>query len=321
MSKAAAGVLLAVLLGSAGWTSAQTYPARVIRIIVPQSAGGSTDLVARPIAKIMAESIGQPIIVDNRPGAGSIVGCDAVAKSPPDGYTLLMVAASFSISPSLVKQLPYDALRDFSPITQVSAFPNILVVQSSSSIKSAGEFITYAKANPGKLNYGSSGIGTGTHLSTEMLKYMAGIDLVHVPYKGGAPSVAALLAGQVQVVLATISTALPHVKSGALRALAVTTAQRWPSVPDLPTLAEAGLAGYDYTSWVGLLAPAKTPSAIVSRLWNEAAKAARTGEMRKVLAQEAAEPVGNSPEQFAAIIEREITTWKKVVDAAGIKSE
>jgi len=305
----------------ASTASAQSYPSRVIRIIVPQSAGGSTDLVARPIAKIMAESLGQPVIVDNRPGAGSIVGCDAVAKSPPDGYTLLMVAASFSISPSLVKQLPYDAVRDFSPITQVSAFPNILVVQSSSPLKSVGEFIAYAKANPGKLNYGSSGIGTGTHLSTEMLKYMAGIDLVHVPYKGGAPSVAALLAGQVQVVLATISTALPHVRTGALRALAVTTAQRWPSVPDLPTLAESGLPGYDYTSWVGLLAPAKTPSGIVSRLWNETAKAARSAEMRKVLAQEAAEPVGNSPEQFAAIVEREISTWKKVVDAAGIKSE
>ena len=314
-------LVFVLAIAFAGLASAQTYPSKVIRVIVPQSAGGSTDLVARPIAKIMSESLGQPVIVDNRPGAGSIVGCDAVAKSPPDGYTLLMVAASFSITPSLVKQLPFDPVQDFSPVTQISAFPNILVVQSSSPIKTVGEFIAYAKARPGQLNYGSSGIGTGTHLSTEMFKYMAGIDLVHVPYKGGAPSVGALLAGQVQVVLATISTALPHVKSGSLRALAVTTGQRWPSVADLPTLAEAGLTGYDYASWVGLLAPAKTPVPIVARLWTEASKAARTPEMKKVLAQEAAEPVGNSPEQFAAVIEREIATWKKVVAAAGIKAE
>jgi len=200
MLKRAAGLLLAAVLGSVGWASAQTYPTRVIRIIVPQSAGGSTDLVARPIAKIMAESLGQPVIVDNRPGAGSIVGCDAVAKSPPDGYTLLMVAASFSISPSLVKQLPYDAVRDFSPITQISAFPNILVVRASSPIKSVAEFIAYAKANPGKLNYGSSGIGTGTHLSTEMLKYMAGIDMVHVPYKGDDRAALAFGAGSPNLV-------------------------------------------------------------------------------------------------------------------------
>jgi tripartite-type tricarboxylate transporter receptor subunit TctC len=312
---------LAFSLAWAGAASAQTYPARVIRIIVPQSAGGSTDLVARPMAKLMGDSLGQSVIVDNRPGSGSVIGCEAVAKSPPDGYTLLMVAASFSINPSVYKQLPFDPVRDFSPITQVSAFPNILVVQSSSPFKSVAEFIAYAKARPGELNYGSSGIGTGTHLSMEMLRYMAGLNIVHVPYKGGAPSVNALLAGQVQITLATISTALPHVRSGALRALAVTTAQRWALVPELPTLAESGLAGYDYSSWVGLLAPARTPGPIVTRLWNEASKAARTPDMSKVLAQEAAEPVGNSPENFAAVIEREIATWKKVVAAAGIKAE
>lgn len=315
-----AGILLAGLVFSSA-TLAQAYPTKPVRIIVPQSAGGSTDLVARPLAKVLGENMGQNFFVENRPGAGSIIGSDAVAKSAPDGYTLLMVAASFSINPSIYRKLPFDAVTDFSPITQVSAFPNILVVQSSSPIKTVQEFFVTARAQPGKLNYASSGIGTGTHLSMEMMKYLAKLDIVHVPYKGGAPAVNGLLGGQVQVNLATISTALPHVKSGALRALAVSTGQRWPSTPELPTLAEAGLKGYDYASWVGMFAPAKTPPAIVNRLWNESSKAARSAEMKGVLAQEAAEPIGNSPEQFAAIVEREIATWKKVVEAAGIKQE
>jgi tripartite-type tricarboxylate transporter receptor subunit TctC len=318
--QAAATAVLAGVLCS-GAAVAQSYPTKPVRIIVPQSAGGSTDLVARPLAKVLGEAMGQSFFVEDRPGAGSIIGSDAVAKAAPDGYTLLMVAASFSINPSFNPKLPFDPVRDFSPVTQVSAFPNILVVQSSSPIKTAQEFLAFARANPGKLNYASSGIATGTHMSMEMMKYMAKLDIVHVPYKGGAPAVNGLLGGQVQVNLATISTALPHVKSGALRALAVSTGQRWPSTPDLPTLAEAGLKGYDYTSWVGMFAPAKTPVAIVNRLWTESAKAARSSEMKAILAQEAAEPIGNSPEQFAAIVEREIATWKKVVEAAGIKPE
>ena len=312
--------LLAGML-HAGAASAQSYPTKPVRIVVPQSAGGSTDLVARPLAKLLGEAMGQSFFVEDRPGAGSLIGTDVVAKSPPDGYTLLMVAASFSINPGIYRKLPFDPIKDFSPVTQVSAFPNILVVQSSSPIKTVQEFLATARANPGKLNYASSGIGTGTHLSMEMMKYMAKLDIVHVPYKGGAPAVNGLLGGQVQVNLATISTALPHVKSCALRALAVSTGQRWASTPDLPTLAEAGLTGYDYASWVGMFAPAKTPGAIVNRLWSESAKAARTQEMKTILAQEAAEPVGNSPEQFAAIVEREIATWKKVVEAAGIKPD
>ncbi|OGA02522.1 MAG: hypothetical protein A3H35_05485 [Betaproteobacteria bacterium RIFCSPLOWO2_02_FULL_62_17] len=301
--------------------TAQSYPSKPVRIIVPQSAGGSTDLVARPMAKVLGEAMGQSFFVENRPGAGSLIGSDAVAKAAPDGYTLLMVAASFSINPSVYAKLPFDPVRDFSPITQISAFPNILVVQSTSAFKTVQEFLAYARANPGKLNYASSGVGTGTHLSMEMMKYMAKLFIVHIPYKGGAPAVNGLLGRQVDVNLATISTALPHVKSGALRALAVTTAKRWPATPDLPTLGEAGLSGYDYTSWVGMLAPAKTPAAVIDRLWKESAKAGRSAEMQKILAQEAAEPIGNSPQQFAAIVEREIATWKKVVEAAGIKPE
>jgi tripartite-type tricarboxylate transporter receptor subunit TctC len=311
--------LLAAFLTSGA--VAQTYPTKPVRMIVPQSPGGSTDLTARPMGQLMGTAMGQNFIVENRPGAGSIVGTDAVAKAAPDGYTLLVIAASFTISPSVYKQLPFDAARDFSPITQVSAFPNLLVVPKAFPANTAQEFFAYIKARPGKLNYASSGIGTGTHLSMEMLKFMAGLDIVNVPYKGGAPGMQALLAGQVQVNLATISTALPHVKNGILKALAVTTARRWPSMPDVPTLSESGVAGYDYASWVGMLAPAKTPAPIVNRLWNEAAKAGRTEDMRKILAHEAAEPVGNSPDEFAAIIQRELATWKKVVDAAGIKAE
>ena len=288
---------------------------------MPQSAGGSTDLVARPLAQLLSGALGQNVIVENRPGAGSTLGTDVVAKSAPDGYTVLAVAASFAISPSLYKQLPYDPVRDFAPVTQVSAFPNIMVVPRSLPVTSIAELIAYARARPGELNYASSGMGTGTHLSMDLFKSLAGIDLVHVPYKGGAPAVNALLAGQVQVNLATISTALPFVKSGELRALGVTTARRWPSVPDLPTLAESGLPGYEYSSWVGLLAPAKTPPAIVQKLWTETAKAARAPEMTRILAHEGAEPVGNSPAEFAAIIQREIVTWGKVVERAGIKAE
>jgi tripartite-type tricarboxylate transporter receptor subunit TctC len=312
---------LAVSLVQASAAVAQTYPTRTIRIVVPQSAGGSTDLVARPLAQKLAEALKQPVVVENRPGAGSVIGTDLVAKAAPDGYTLLAVAASFSMSPSLYANLPFDPVRDFAPITLLSAFPNILVVHPSLPVKSVQELIAYAKARPGQLNFGSSGVATGTHLSMELFKNMTGIEMVHVPYKGGAPSVNALLAGEVQVTLATISTALPQVKAGRLRALAVTTPQRSVAAPEVPTLAESGVPGYDYSSWIGLLAPAKTPPAIVARLRAETARIVRTPEMRAILALEGAEPVGNSPEEFAALIGSEVGRWRKVVAAAGIKAD
>jgi tripartite-type tricarboxylate transporter receptor subunit TctC len=289
--------------------------------VVPQSPGGSTDQVARPLAKQLGEALGQPVVIDNRAGAGSVIGTDIVAKAAPDGYTLLAVAASFTISPALYKQLPYDAARDFTPITMVSAFPNILVINPSLAVSSLTELFKYAKANPGKLNYSSSGIGTGTHLSMELLKHLAGIDLVHVPYKGGAPSVNALLGGEVQVTLATISTALPHVKTGRLKALAVTSGKRVSSLPDVPTLQESGVKDYEYSSWIGLLAPAKTPRAVIDKLGAAAARAARTTELKNVLALEGAEPIGNSPDEFAAQVHSEIERWAKLVAATGIKAD
>ena len=301
--------------------AAQSYPTRPIRLVVPQSPGGSTDQVARPLARQLGEMLGQPVVVENRAGAGSVIGTDIVAKAAPDGYTLLAVAASFTISPSLYKQLPYDVERDFAPITLLSAFPNILVVHPSLPVTSVSELVSYLKKNPGKANYSSSGIGTGTHLSMELLKHLAAIDLVHVPYKGGAPSVNALLAGEVQVTLATISTALPHVKSGRLRALAVTSRRRVNALPEVPTLAESGVPGYEYSSWIGLLAPAKTPRAVIEKLGAEAARAARTPEMRTILALEGAEPVGSSPDEFASQIRAELARWSKLVGATGIKAD
>ena len=315
------GFVVAVLFACALPAAAQNYPTRPIRLVVPQSPGGSTDQVARPLAKLLGDALGQGVVVDNRAGAGSVIGTDLVAKSAPDGYTLLAVAASFTISPALYKQLPFDPERDFTPVTLLSAFPNVLVVHASLPVTSVAELFSYLKKNPGKANYSSSGIGTGTHLSMELLKHLAGIDMVHVPYKGGAPSVNALLAGEVQVGLATISTALPHVKSGRLRALAVTSRQRVSALPEVPTLDESGVKGYEYLSWIGLLAPAKTPRAIVDKLAAESARAARTAEMRAILALEGAEPVGSSPDEFASQIRTELARWSKLVAATGIKAD
>jgi tripartite-type tricarboxylate transporter receptor subunit TctC len=299
---------------------AQSYPNKSIRIIVPQSAGGSTDLVARPLAQRLGDALGQSVVVDNRPGAGSVIGTDLVAKAASDGYTLLAVAASVTMSPSLYK-LPFDPLRDLAPISQLSSLPNILVVHPSLPVTSVKELVAFVRQRPGQLNFGSSGMATGTHLSMELLMYMTGVRMVHVPYKGGAPGVSALLAGETQVNFATISTALPHVKSGRLRALAVSTAQRAAAAPEVPTIAEAGIKGYDYSSWIGLLAPARTPSAVVTRLNVESVKAIRTPEVKAILAVEGSEPVGNSPDEFSAIMQTEVARWMKVVKAAGIKGD
>ena len=317
----AVALVLCLLLADVGTALAQTWPARPIRIIVPQSAGGSTDQVARPFGKLLGEALGQSVLIENRPGAGSVVGTDLVAKAAPDGYTLLAVAVSFAINPSLYKKLPFDPLRDFAPVALLASFPNVLVVSPTLPVKSVQELIVYTKANPGKLNYGSSGIGSGTHLSMELFRHMAAIEMVHVAYKGGAPAVNALLAGEVQVNLATIGTAISQIKAGKLRALAVSSKGRVSVLPDVPTVAEAGLPGYEYDSWIGLLAPAKTPRSVIARLAAEAAKAIHAPEIKALLALEGAEPVGNSPDEFAAILQTEVARWKRLVDASGIKSE
>ncbi len=313
-------IVAALAAAHIGSATAQNYPSKPLRIIVPQSAGGSTDLVARPLAQKLADALGQSVVVENRPGAGSVIGTDLVAKAAPDGYTLLAVAASVTMSPSLYK-LPFDPVRDLAAISQLTSLPNILVVHPSLPVKSVKELIAFAQARPGQLNFGSSGVATGTHLSMELLMYMTDIRMVHIPYKGGSLNVNALIGGETQVNFSTISTALPHVKTGRLRALAVSTAVRAAAAPEVPTIAEAGVKGYEYSSWIGLLAPAKTPPAIIARLNVEAVKAIRTPEIKAILAVEASEPVGNSPAEFDAVMKSEVARWLKVVKAAGIKGE
>ena len=301
---------------------AQTnYPNRPVRLIVPQSPGASTDLTARLVAQKLSGALGQQVVVDNRLGAGSIVGTELVAKATPDGYTLLVVASSITLNPTLHKNLPFDPIRDLAPITQLSAFPNILVVHPTVPVKTVKDFIALAKAKPGSLNYGSSGVATSTHLATELFKYMTGIDMVHVPYKGGGPAVQALLGGQVQLNFATIVSVLPHMRSGKLRGIAVTTAKRSPAAPDIPTIAESGVPGYDHGPWNGFLAPAKTPRAVIARLNEETARILQLPETKAVLNNEGAEPVGNKPEEFGAIIREETAKWAKVIKAAGIKAD
>ncbi|MGZ5093370.1 MAG: tripartite tricarboxylate transporter substrate binding protein [Burkholderiales bacterium] len=300
---------------------ATAYPTKPIRVIVPQSAGGSTDLAARMVTQRLSDALGQPIVVDNRPGAGSLNGTETVAKAAPDGYTLLAVAASFTINPSLHEKLPFDPVRDFSAITRLAALPHILVVHPSLAVKSVKELIALAKAKPGELNYASSGVATSTHLATELFKSMTGTDMVQVPFKGGAPGVVGLLSGQVQLYFATISTALPHVKSNKLRALAVTTAKRSIVAPEFPTIAEAGVPGYEHASWIGLLAPARTPIPVISKLHVESVKAIHIPEVKALLLRDGLEPVGDTPSEFSGVVKNEVSKWMKVVKAAGIKPQ
>lgn len=302
-------------------SSGQAFPTRPIRMIVPQSAGGSTDLVARVLAQRLSDAVDQPVIVDNRPGAGSLNGTDIVAKAAPDGYTLLVVAASFTINPSIRKNLPFDPLRDFVPVTQLVTLPHILVVHPSVPVKSVKELIALAKSKPGQLNYGSSGIATSTHMAAELFRHMTGTDMVNVPYKGGAPGMVALLGGQVQLYFATISTAIPHIRTGKLRALGVTTAKRSVAAPEFPTLSEAGVPGYEHSSWVGMLAPAKAPQAVVAKLHGESARVVQAQEAKALLLREGLEAVGNSPKEFDAIVKSEVAKWQKVVKAAGIQAQ
>ena len=317
------GLIIAATLAAAGVAHAQgpSYPVRPVRIIVPQSAGASTDLTARLIAQKLSATLGQNFIVDNRPGAGSIIGTDLVAKAAPDGYTLLVVASSITLNPTLHKNLPFDPVRDLAPITQLSAFPNLLTVHPAVPVKTVKDLIALAKAKPGSINYGSSGTATGTHLSAELFKYMTGIDMVHVPYKGGGPAVQALLGGQVQLNFATIVSVLPHMRGGKLRGVAVTTAKRSPAAPEIPTIAESGVPGYDHGPWNGFLAPAKTPRTIIAKLNEETARVLQLPETKSVFNSEGAEPVGNKPEEFHAAMKSEIAKWTKVIKAAGIKAD
>lgn len=315
-------VSILVLLFAARTAPGQAYPSKPIRMVVPFAAGaGSNDIMARLIAQKLSESFGQQIVVDNRPGASGIVGCDIVAKAAPDGYSVLMMSLTFAVNPSLFRKLPFDSEKDFAPVTMVASAPLMLVVHPSVPAKSVAELIAYAKANPDKLNFGSGGPGSTPHLAGEMFKMFAGVQMTHVPYKGGAPALADLVGGQIQLMLENIPGTLPFVKAGKLRALAVTDTKRSPVVPDLPTLDAAGLKGYELVGWNGLFLPKGTVKPIVTKLYSGTRQALMLPDVKERLAQMGAEGVGDTPEQFAVFIKAEIAKWAKVVQAAGIRVE
>ena len=312
---------IAVLALLAGFASAQPYPAKPIRMLVPFPAGGGIDTVARNLAPKLSEQLGQPVVVDNRSGAGGTIGTEAVAKAAPDGYTLLATFASHSQNASLYSRLGYDTVRDFAPITLIATVPNILVVNPALPVKTVRDLIALAKRRPGEILYASVGNGTPAHLSAELFNSMAGIRMTHVPYKGAAPSIIALISGETQLTFTTVLVALPHLKSGRLRALAVASLKRSPVMPELPTIDESGPRGYESNAWYGLLGPAKTPPAIVDQLHREMVKTLQLADMRESFRNQGAEPVGNTPDQFGAIIKDEIEKWRKLVQALGIKAE
>ena len=297
------------------------YPSRPIRIVVPQSPGGTTDFTARALTPQLSERIGQPVVVDNRAGAGSMVGTDLVARAAPDGYTLLLAASALTIIPGMYRNVPFDPVRDFAPISTISSYPAVVVVHPSVPAGSIKELIALARAKPGTINYASGGNGTGPQMQALLFAAMAGIKLVHVPYKGGGPATTAMVAGEVQLYFAPIPSTLPFVKAGKLRALAVTSAKRTPALPDLPTVAEAGLNGYDASTWNGLFAPARTPAAIVAKLNADVLAILKTREMHERIGAQGAEPAGTSPEELAAIVKREVVKWAKVIREAGIQPE
>ena len=290
-------------------------------MVVPSSAGGGTDIVARIITPKLSERLGQQVVVDNRPGAGTMIGGEVAAKSPPDGYTLFMGLSTLAINPAIYKKVPYDALRDFAPITQTVSAPNILVVHPSLPVKTVKELIAFARARPGQLNFASAGVGTNPHFSMELFLSMAKLKMVHIPYKGSAPAIIDLLAGHVGVMTATMLTGIPHVRSGRLRALGITGAQRSAAVPEIPTVAETGLPGYEAVQWYGLLAPAQTPRDIIAKLHGEMAGILRLPEIRQKFAGDGADAVGSTPEEFGRFIRSETEKWAKVVRDAGIKPE
>ena len=313
-------LVLAAALPSA-WAQ-DSYPSRLVRIIVPTAPGGPSDVSARIIAQELTKRWGRQVVVDIRPGAGTIIGSEIVARAPPDGYTLLVSPSTLAINPASYKKMPYDALRDFAPITHTLIVPNLVVMHPSLPAKSVKDVIALAKARPGEILYGSSGHGTNPHLTIELFASMARIRLLHVPYKGTAPGLVDLLAGRVAL-MATASMALliPHVKTGKLRALGVTTAHRIRALPDVPTIAEAGLPGYESVQWSGMLAPAGTPREIIVLLHREAVSILRAPEARERLANDGAEVVGSSPEEFSAFLRAETVKWAKVAKVAGIQPE
>jgi len=310
----------AALAQTPSTASGQAYPSRPIRIVVAYTPAGTTDILARAIGQKMTESWGQPVIVDNRPGANGNIGTELAARATPDGYTILMAtAATHSINNTLYPGLTWDAVRDFAPIGLVALVPNILVVNNALPVRSVKELIAYARANPDKLTHGSPGNGSTSHLSMELFKSLTGTRMIHVPYKGSAPVLADLTGGQISLTMDNIPVYLPHAQAGKIRALAVGSAKRAPAAPDLPTAAEAGVPGLIAVSWFGLVAPARAPQRVVDQLSKETARILKLPDVHKRISDLGAEPVGGTPQEYAAFIKAEINKWRKVIQAAGVR--
>ena len=317
-----ARVCAVAALALASAVHGQAYPSKPVRMIVAYPPGGGTDIVGRMVAQKLGEALGQAVVVENRGGASGNIGTELAAHAAPDGYTILMGnVAPNSINVSLFENLPFDPIADFAPVSLVASTPNILVVHPSTKARTVKEIVALAKASPGKLNFASAGVGSSSHLAGELFRTLAGAQIVHVPYKGAGPAMVDVLSGQVQLYFATMPAAMPHVKSGKLVAIAVTSAKRSPALPEMPTVAESGVPGYEASTWYGLLAPAHTPGPVIARLHDATVKVLRDAALREKLADQGFEPIGDTPEQFAAYIKSEIRKWGKVIREAGIRAE
>jgi tripartite-type tricarboxylate transporter receptor subunit TctC len=317
----AATLIVVGMVVAAAPVHSQGYPSRALRIVVPSSAGSGADFSGRLIAQPLSERLGQQVVIENRAGAATMIGTELVAKAPPDGYTLLLGVGTLATTPSMYKKVPYDAQRDLAPITQLASVANVLVVHPSLPAKSVKELVALAKARPSEIAFASSGTGTNPHLSMELFLYMTGTKMLHVPYKGPTPGMIDLLAGRVSAMATSITASLPHVRAGRLRMLGVTTAGRVAAMPDVPTIAEAGVPGYEAVQWWGLLAPAGTPGEIVVRLHKDAVSVLTTPDIRDRFAREGMTVVAGTPQEFAAYIRTETLKWAKIVKSAGIQPE
>jgi tripartite-type tricarboxylate transporter receptor subunit TctC len=317
--------VLAIALNAEAQTRAQReatdYPSKPIRFVVPSSPGGGADVLARALGSKLAEAFGKPVVIENRSGAGGIIGYEIVANAPPDGYTILIVAGGYTLNPSLYAKLPFDTVRDFEQVSQITCAPNLLVVHSTVPVMSVKELIAFGKSKPKFLNYASSGVGTTSFLSGEIFKLMTGVDMIHVPYKGAGDATAAVIAGQVHLIFSSPNALMPHAKSGRLRALAVTSARRLPVISEVPTIAESGLPGFEVNNCYGILVPAKTPRAIVNKLNAEIVSILRVPEMRAHLESLGFDVLGTTPEEFTAFTKADIAKWARELKAAGIKPQ
>ena len=302
-----------------GTAHAQTYPTKPVTIVVPFSPGGATDIMTRLLAERLNKRLGQPVVVENKPGAGTMIASDYVAKAPADGYTLLVAASSLGIAPSLYKKVNYDPIKDFAPVSLVASVVHVLVVHPSIPAKNVGELVTWLKANPTKANYGSVGAGTSTHLESELFNSVAGVKMAHIPYKGSAPALTDLVGGQLQVMFDAYASSGPFIKDGRVRLLAVTTAQRSKSLPDTPTVSESGLPGYEAMPWLGLVAPAGTPAPVVNRLYTELNDILKEPEVQERFRSLGLDIIGSKPDEFSAFLKKDIVKWAQVIKDSGAK--